>query len=174
MFDDWFDQNPIEQRADIADHIRKNLSSEHRTFREASSTRRQGMLEATGSNQLDVEGNKSRAGAAASDLEEFDHRINAAGHPIALPPIPSPKGCSMSPNNEPASSPKPSGTSGNTSPETDQENNSLTPEAKDRVIESFAQMLRDGVIQSNEFTVTPQPPPAGPASSAGSRPHARE
>lgn len=84
MFDDWFDSNPIEQRADIADHIRKHLSSEHRTFREASSSKRQGMLEGTGTNQLDVAGNRERAGAAASDLEEFDHRVNAAGHAIAV------------------------------------------------------------------------------------------
>lgn len=83
MFDDFFDSYPVEQRADIADHIRKNLSSEHRTFATASSERRQGMLEATGTNQLDVEGNKQRAHSAASDLEEFDHRVNAAGHPLA-------------------------------------------------------------------------------------------
>lgn len=84
MFDDWFDEFPIEQRADITDYVRRHLSSERKTFKEAGSKKRKGMLESTGGNKLDIEGNRSRARAAELREDEFDHRANAAGHPLAL------------------------------------------------------------------------------------------
>ena len=83
LFDEWFEQNPIEQRADVAGHIRRTLSSEHKTFRDAASERRKGTLESSGSNKLDTVANERKAREVEGHVEEFDRRANAAGHPVA-------------------------------------------------------------------------------------------
>ena len=83
LFDDEHEDFPFEERATIADHVRRNLSSEQKTFKDASSSRRASALQSTGTNTLDVAGNADRAKQAAIVTEEFDHRANAKGHPVA-------------------------------------------------------------------------------------------
>ena len=84
LFDEWFETNPIEQRAEISDHIRRKLASEKRTYKQASSGKRKAALESVGENKVDVEANRQRAGEASSILEEYDHRENHSGHAVAL------------------------------------------------------------------------------------------
>lgn len=84
MFKDWFEEQAIEQRADVSDHVRRNLAGTFRTFKEASSDRRKGLLESTGANVIDTEGNQQRAHLAELAVDDFDHRANAAGDPVAL------------------------------------------------------------------------------------------
>jgi len=83
LLGDWFDEFPIEQRADIADHVARTLSGETKSLRDASSERRKGVIEAEGDNKIDAVTNRARAMKSAAALEEFDHRVNAQGHPIA-------------------------------------------------------------------------------------------
>lgn len=83
LFADYFKDFPIEERAEISDHIARTLSGEQKSLRDASSTRRAGMIESEGDNKIDTEANRGRAKRAAISESEFDMRANAAGHPIA-------------------------------------------------------------------------------------------
>lgn len=84
MFDDFFDQFPIAERADIAEHIGRTLSGELKSLKDASSERRAGVIEAEGENKIDTATNRSRAQRAAIHEDEFSKRANAQGHPIAM------------------------------------------------------------------------------------------
>lgn len=83
LFGDFFKRSLIAERGQLKSFLRRNLSSEARAFREASSERRAETLESTGKNILDIEGNVERAQEAAESLFDFDHRANASGDPIA-------------------------------------------------------------------------------------------
>lgn len=84
MFDDFFASYPIEERADVADHIARTLGGELKSLKDASSTRRAGVLEAEGENRIDTATNRTRAQKAAIHEDEFNKRANAQGHPIAV------------------------------------------------------------------------------------------
>lgn len=83
LFKDWFKDFPIEERASISEHVGRTLSGEAKSLRDASSTKRAGMIEAEGENKIDTDANRVRAKRAAVVEDEFNLRSNAGGHPIA-------------------------------------------------------------------------------------------
>jgi len=83
LFGEELEESLIAERADLMAFLRREMSSEARTFKDAASSRRRGKLESTGTNRIDTEGNRERAKAAEVALWDFDKRSNAAGDLLA-------------------------------------------------------------------------------------------
>ncbi|CAK9102622.1 Uncharacterized protein SCF082_LOCUS47961 [Durusdinium trenchii] len=83
LFGDTPERSLIAERGTLKAHLRRELTSVRNAFKTASSTRRQSVLEQTGENKIDVEGNRQQAQQADQLLWDFDKRVNAKGDPIA-------------------------------------------------------------------------------------------
>ena len=84
MFDDFFKDFPIEQRADLVDSISRTLSGELKSLKDVSSEKRAALIEESGENNLDIAANRERAQKTALMADEFDKRSYAQGHSIAV------------------------------------------------------------------------------------------
>ena len=73
----------IAERAHLKSLLRRSITGDRNAFKQASSSKRQGVLESTGENKIDVEANREAAQQADVLLWDFDKRVNRSGDALA-------------------------------------------------------------------------------------------